>query len=98
VVGDQDPFPEDLFLQGAAGDRVDAPGQAQVGWMFTGQVGGQDPGDPAGPGDRVDRSLYRGRGPAGVAAGQGGGQFGQGAGGLGRGLVEPGRLGGVQGR
>jgi hypothetical protein len=66
--------------------------------MFTGQVGGQDPGDPAGPGDRADRSLYRGRGPAGVAAGQGGGQFGHGAGGLGQGLVEPGRLGGVQGR
>ena len=67
------------------------------GWGGTGEGGAQDPSHPGVVGDRVDLGGDLGGGAAGFATGQGLGQVVELADGFGEGLVEPGRLGGVQG-
>ncbi len=58
----------------------------------------QDPAQPWVGGDRGDLVVDLGRGSAGLAAGQGVGEFVECFEGFGQGLVEPDLLGGVQGR
>jgi hypothetical protein len=96
VVGDQEAFAEDLGLQCFAGGIVDVPGQGKVGRRGPGELGAQHPRHPARVGDPGYLGLDSGGPAAGLAAGQGRGQLAQGPGGLGQGLVEAGRLGGVQ--
>jgi hypothetical protein len=97
VIGDQHVLAEDLLFQGGAGGRVDAPGQAQVFGLVAGEVPGNHPPDPGFPGDRGDLGLRLLAGPAGLAAGEGGGQLIQFLAGSGQGgAVEPAGLGLVQ--
>ncbi len=67
-------------------------------WAVAGEVGGEHAADPGILANRVDFGLDRGAAPAGLAAGQGGGQLVELPGGLGQGLVEAAGLALVQGR
>jgi hypothetical protein len=88
---------EQFSFQLGAGDRVEGPGQAQIGGLVAGQLPGEHPADPGVLGDGGDLVCDLVAGSAGAAAGQGGGQVVQGAGGLGQGGgLESGHLGGVQ--
>src|SRR5882724_10176297 len=91
VIGDQDVLAEDFLFQRGAGGRVDGPGQAQVLWLVAVELPGDDAADPGLAGDRLDRGLHFLPGPAGTAAGEGGGQLAELLAGLGQGgAVEPG--------
>jgi len=97
VIGDQHVLAEDFLFQRGAGGRVDGPGQAQVLWLVAVELPGDDAADPGLAGDRLDLRFDFCPGPAGLAAGQGGGQLVQFLAGLGEGgAVEPAGLGGVQ--
>jgi hypothetical protein len=98
VVGDQDPFAEDLVFQGGPGVFVDVPGQVQIGGGVAGQIPGQDPPDPgifADPADLGGHGVFV---AAGLAAGETLGERGQPGLGLGEGLVQATGLPGVQSR
>src|SRR6266568_8418403 len=84
VVGDQHVFAEDFLFQGGARVVVDAPGQAEVFGFVAGQLPGDDPTHPRIMDDLADLGLDLGAGPAGAAAGQGGGQVVELPGGLGQ--------------
>src|SRR6266702_4780623 len=85
MIGDQDMLAEDLLFERGVAILVDVPGEPVV----FGGVSGQLPGDDAaGPGvvqDLYDHGFDLGTCPAGLAAGQGGGQVVHLAGGLGQG-------------
>ena len=68
AVGDQDPFAEQLGLQRFAGGGIDGEGQPHPGGGISGEVGGEYPAQPAGPGDAVDGGLHAGAVAAAVAA------------------------------
>jgi hypothetical protein len=90
VADDQDVLAEEFFFQRGPGVRVDAPGQAQVLGLVAGQLPGDDAADPGLGGDRLDLGGDLVLAAAGLAAGQGGGQFVQLLAGLGQcGAVEP---------
>ena len=103
AVGEQDPLAEVLGFQGLAGLLVGVPGQAEASRPAAGERGLQDPAGPARGQDAGDLGFDLVAGPAGVAAGQPGGQGGELALGLGEGLggaaglpvVEGGRVGQV---
>ena len=97
VAGDQDVLAEDFLFQAGAGGRAGGPGQAQVLWLVTVELPGDDAADPGLAGDRLDLRFGFCLRQAGLAAGQGGGQLVQFLAGLGEGgAVEPAGLGGVQ--
>src|SRR5215470_3943794 len=96
--GDQDPFAENFGFQGGAGGLIDGEAEPVLGGGVPGQRRGQDTLDPAVMADGGDLAFHGGFAPAGLAPGQGGGQFSQPGGGHAQGLVEPGLLFGVQGR
>src|SRR2546427_10103797 len=73
VAGDQHVLAEDLFFQGGAGVRVDAPGQAQVLGLLAVQLPGDDPAGPGFAGDRLDLSFDLVARSAGLSAGPGAG-------------------------
>ena len=81
----------------ARASGVDAPGQAQVLGLVAGQLPGDDAADPGLGGDRLDLGVDLVLAAAGLAAGQGSGQFVQLLAGLGQGgAVEPACLALVQ--
>ena len=97
VVGDQHVLAEDLLLQPGPPGGVDGPGQPQVAGGIAGELPGDDAADPGVMGDLADLRLDLAAGPAGLAAGQGGGQLIELPGGPGqRGAVEAAGLMGVQ--
>src|SRR6266568_4151893 len=75
VIGDQHVLAEDLLFEGGAGTGVYGPRQAQVFGLVTVQVPGDDSPDPGLAGDLLDLGLDLVFAAAGLAAGQGGGQF-----------------------
>jgi hypothetical protein len=83
-------LPKSSSSSAARASGVDAPGQAQVPGLVAGQLPGDDAADPGLGGDRLDLGGDLVLAAAGLAAGQGGGQFVQLLAGLGqRGAVEP---------
>ena len=97
LVGDQDAFAENAFLQACPGRFLDLVCEPELFRALTGEVHGEDFGDPGVVGDSADACAELLAGAAG-AAGEGLGQFLEPAGGLGLGLIETAGLGGVQGR
>jgi hypothetical protein len=75
VAGDQDVLAEEFFFERGPGVRVDAPGQAQVPGLVAVECPGDDTADPWLGGDRLDLGGDLVLAAAGLAAGQGGGQF-----------------------
>ena len=70
MAGDQHVLAEELFFQGGAGGLVDAPGQAQVAGLLTGELPGHHPPHPGLPGHRLDLGFHFLARPAGLAAGE----------------------------
>ena len=97
MIGDEHVLAEQLLFEGGASVLVDGPGEAQVAGFFSVQLPGDDPPDPGLAGDRGDLGLDLVAGPAGLAAGEGGGQLAEFPAGLGQGgAVEPAGLAFVQ--
>ncbi len=87
VVGDQDVLAEDLFFQGGAGGGVDVPGEPVVLGGVSGQLPGDDAARPGVMQDPGDLGFDLLAWPAGLAAGQSGGQLVQLAACLGQGCA-----------
>src|SRR5258708_4737051 len=71
----QDVLAEDLFFQGGAGAGVDVPGEAVVFGGVSGQLPGDDAARPGVMQDLADLGFDLRAWPAGLAAGEGGGQL-----------------------
>ena len=90
MIGDEHVLAGQFLFQGGAGVLVDAPGKAQVPGLPAVQLPGDHLPDPGFPGDGLDLGLDLLAGPAGPAAGEGGGQLVQLPPGPGqRGAVQP---------
>ena len=94
MVGDQDPFPEDVVFQRFSFGVVDGPGQPAVGRVLAGEFPVDDGVYPGVVGDLLDLGGELFAGAAGFPAGQRGGEvvelpadLGQGGVGEGSGLV-----------
>jgi hypothetical protein len=72
VVGEQDPFAEQLCAQGLDRFGIDGGLECEGGWAVAGQGDGDDPVQPAGLEDPGDLAFDRLPGFAGLSAGRDG--------------------------
>ncbi len=96
AVGEQDPFPEDPFLQGVPARLVGLVGEDHIGRGGPGEGDGEALVDPSWPAEPVDVGLDLVTGPSGFASGEPGGELVELTSGFGKRLFETSGLFGVE--